>query len=44
VKKRFAALSLAPFPSNRQATTQYLRTEGSRWEQVIKTRGIHVEN
>ncbi|CAN5218835.1 tripartite tricarboxylate transporter substrate binding protein [soil metagenome] len=44
VKKRFAALSLAPFPSNRQATTQYLRTEGSRWEQVIRTRGIHVEN
>lgn len=44
VRKRFAALSLTPFESGREATRQYLKTEGSRWEQVIRTRGIHVES
>jgi tripartite-type tricarboxylate transporter receptor subunit TctC len=44
VKKRFDALSLEAFASGREATAQYLKTEGSRWGQVVKSRGIQVEN
>lgn len=44
VKKRFTALSLETFTSGREATAQYLKTEGSRWSEVVKSRGIHLEN
>ena len=44
VKKRFDALSLETFTSGREATAQYLKAEGSRWSQVIKSRGIQVES
>jgi len=44
VKKRFDALSLETFVRDREATAQYLKAEGSRWGQVVKSRGIQVEN
>jgi len=44
VKKRFAALSLEPFTSGREATARYLKAEGSRWGEVVKSRGIQLEN
>jgi len=44
VKKRFEALSLETFIRGREATAQYLKAEGSRWGQVVKSRGIQVEN
>jgi tripartite-type tricarboxylate transporter receptor subunit TctC len=44
VKKRFDALSLETFIRGREATTQYLKAEGARWGQVVKARGIQVEN
>jgi tripartite-type tricarboxylate transporter receptor subunit TctC len=44
VKKRFDALSLETFIRGREATAQYLKAEGARWGQVVKARGIQVEN
>ena len=44
VKKRFAALSVAPVVATRDATTAYLRQEGARWQQVIKSRGIKADS
>lgn len=44
VKKRFTALSLEPFTSGREATAKYLKAEGSRWGEVVKSRGIQLEN
>ncbi|CAA2109894.1 Bug family tripartite tricarboxylate transporter substrate binding protein [Variovorax paradoxus] len=44
VKKRFDALSLETFTRGREATAQYLKAEGSRWGQVVKSRGIQLEN
>jgi tripartite-type tricarboxylate transporter receptor subunit TctC len=44
VKKRFDALSLETFTRGREATAQYLKAEGSRWGQVVKSRGIQVDN
>ncbi|WP_234382384.1 MULTISPECIES: Bug family tripartite tricarboxylate transporter substrate binding protein [unclassified Variovorax] len=44
VKKRFTALSLEPFTSGREATARYLKAEGSRWGEVVKSRGIQLEN
>lgn len=44
VKKRFGALSLETFTSGREATAQYLKAEGGRWGQVVKSRGIQVDN
>lgn len=44
VKKRFATLGVAPVVRGREATAQYLKAEGERWRQVIKARGIQVEN
>ena len=44
VKKRFDALSLETFIRGREATAQYLKAEGGRWGQVVKARGIQVEN
>jgi tripartite-type tricarboxylate transporter receptor subunit TctC len=44
VKTRFAALSVEPVVSGREATARYLKTEGARWEQVIKARGIKVDS
>lgn len=43
VKKRFTAMSLEPFALGREETAKYLQAEGTRWAQVIKTRGIHPE-
>jgi len=43
VKKRFTGLGVAPFVKNREATARYLKAEGERWREVIKTRGIHPE-
>ena len=44
LKTRFAALNVAPMVAGREATAAYLRQEGARWQQVIKTRGIKVDN
>ena len=44
VKKRFDALSLETFTRGREATAQYLKVEGSRWGQVVKSRGIQIDN
>lgn len=44
VKKRFDALSLETFTRGREATAQYLKAEGSRWGQVVKSRGIQIDN
>ncbi|MDR6536635.1 tripartite tricarboxylate transporter substrate binding protein [Variovorax soli] len=44
VKSRFAALSVTPVVSGRDATAQYLKAEGARWQQVIKTRGIKADS
>jgi tripartite-type tricarboxylate transporter receptor subunit TctC len=44
VRKRFAALSVEPVISGREATAQTLKAEGARWQQVIKTRGIKAED
>jgi len=44
VKNRFAAQAVAPFPLAREATAAHLRQEGARWQQVIRTRGIKVDN
>uniref|UniRef100_UPI000D3CDCCE Bug family tripartite tricarboxylate transporter substrate binding protein n=1 Tax=unclassified Variovorax TaxID=663243 RepID=UPI000D3CDCCE len=44
VKKRFDALSLETFVRGREATAQYLKAEGERWGQVVKRRGIQLEN
>ncbi|SCX56402.1 tripartite tricarboxylate transporter substrate binding protein [Variovorax sp. EL159] len=44
VKKRFDALSLETFTSGREATAEYLKAEGNRWSQVVKTRGIRLES
>jgi tripartite-type tricarboxylate transporter receptor subunit TctC len=44
VKTRFAALSVSPVVATREATTNHLRQEGLRWQQVIKTRGIKADS
>lgn len=44
VKARFAALNVAPVVAGRDATAAYLKQEGARWQQVIKTRGIKADN
>ena len=44
VQKRFAALSVTPVISGREATGQYLKAETARYQHVIKTRGIKVDN
>ncbi|MEO6018138.1 MAG: tripartite tricarboxylate transporter substrate binding protein [Polaromonas sp.] len=44
VQKRFAALSVTPFVLGRKGATDYLNDEGTRWQKVIKARGIKVEN
>lgn len=44
VKKRFDALSLETFTRGREATAQYLKAEGGRWGQVVKSRGIQIDN
>ena len=44
LKAKFSALSVAPMVATREATAAYLRQEGVRWQQVIKTRGIKVDN
>lgn len=44
VKTRFAALSVEPVVSGRDATAQYLKAEGARWQQVIKARGIKADS
>jgi tripartite-type tricarboxylate transporter receptor subunit TctC len=43
VKTRFSALSVAPVVMTRQATSQFLQSEGTRYANVIKARGIKVE-
>ena len=43
VKTRFAALNVAPVIQNRQATAQFLKTEGARYAAVIKARGIKLD-
>jgi tripartite-type tricarboxylate transporter receptor subunit TctC len=43
VKTRFAALSVEPLASGREATARYLQNEGERWRQVIKARGLKAE-
>lgn len=43
VKARFAALSVEPVASGREATARYLKAEGARWQQVIKARGIKAD-
>ncbi len=40
---RFAALGVAPVASTRASTTQTLKAEAARWQQVIKARGIKAE-
>jgi tripartite-type tricarboxylate transporter receptor subunit TctC len=42
VKTRFAALSVRPVKATRTETDAYLKAEGARWSEVIKTRGIKV--
>jgi tripartite-type tricarboxylate transporter receptor subunit TctC len=44
VKTRFAALNVAPVAASREATASHLKQEAARWQQVIKTRGIKVDN
>ena len=44
VRKRFARLYLEPVISGRDTTSQMLQAEGARWGQVIKSRGLKVEN
>lgn len=43
VRRRFAALSVEPVVSDRDVTARYLKAEGARWQQVIKTRGIRAD-
>ena len=43
VQKRFAALSVTPFPMARKAAADYLRAEFVRWQGVIKSRGIKAD-
>jgi len=43
VRTRFAALSVEPVVSGSDATALYLKSEGARWQQVIKTRGIKAD-
>jgi tripartite-type tricarboxylate transporter receptor subunit TctC len=43
VKTRFAAVGVAPMQMSRQATGQFLQTEGSRYAEVIKVRGIKLD-
>ena len=40
---RFAALGVAPVASTRASTAQTLKAEATRWQQVIKARGIKAE-
>jgi len=44
VKTRFAALRVEPVVSGRDETAQYLKSEGARWQQVIKARGIKADS
>ena len=44
VKTRFASLSVEPVASGREATAQYLKAEGARWQQVIQARGIKADS
>ena len=43
VQKRFAALSVTPFPMARKPAADYLRAEFVRWQGVIKSRGIKAD-
>ncbi|RZL96076.1 MAG: tripartite tricarboxylate transporter substrate binding protein [Variovorax sp.] len=43
VKKRFAAGGLEPVVRGRDATAQLLKEEATRWQQVIKARGIKAD-
>ncbi len=44
VQRRFTAAGLTPFPIGRESMQKYLGAEAARWQQVIKTRGIKVDN
>lgn len=44
VQRRFTAAGLTPFPIGREAMQKYLGAEAARWQQVIKTRGIKMDN
>jgi tripartite-type tricarboxylate transporter receptor subunit TctC len=43
VKQRFASLAVAPVVMSRAATDQFLKTEGARYGEIIKARGIKLE-
>lgn len=43
VVSRFATLGVAPVPSTRASTAQTLKAEATRWQQVIRARGIKLE-
>ena len=43
VKTRFAAVAVEPVAMSRQATAQFLQAEGTRYAEVIKSRGIKAD-
>ncbi len=43
VRERFAAFGVAPVVSGRAKLRDYLVSEGDRWGQVVRTRGIKAE-
>lgn len=44
IRQRFTQLSVTPYALGREATARALQTEADRWAEVIKARGIRVEN
>lgn len=44
LRARFFSFNVAPMIASREATALYLKQEGARWQQVIRTRGIKTEN